>query len=366
MKLRQCSKSKAGRCFVTLAVIGLALCSILKSLRLSTTNDYELAFDVEVASVGSTLDSGSVEGRQRASSKNYDHQESILQQFEEQTKFLVVCYKVDPSLIPIFDNNFTIIRLMKKRRANKPPPWNATVFLHGEYCADHPYVVESMIRRDRSPYLVAATNNHSSTNNDNDGSSWAHGVRWPNYSMNATNYLRAIQDRPAIIRLYGEVNWRMQYAKQSCSDVDFVVYRESETIIPDCLTIHSLQGVWTTMSRGKDGEFGARNTADIFAKKVDHPNKPDGVVNYDKFCSFIVRYNSTHLVHMFNHTKYDIDALVRHMFFLQLSEYKQCERIVDCSFGGPYTAFQCMVGYKFHITMENTLVDGYVSEKLFK
>lgn len=69
---------------------------------------------------------------------------------------------------------------------------------------------------------------------------------------------------------------------------------------------------------------------------------------------------------MFNKTKYDTDALVRHMFFLQLSEYTPCERITSCAEKGPYTAFNCMVGYKFHITMENTQVDGYVSEKLFK
>ncbi|KAL7529695.1 hypothetical protein ACHAXR_003104 [Thalassiosira sp. AJA248-18] len=52
------------------------------------------------------------------------------------------------------------------------------------------------------------------------------------------------------------------------------------------------------------------------------------------------------------------------MFFLQLSEYKVCEKIASCP-GSPYQSFKCMVGYKFHITMENTLVDGYVSEKLF-
>ncbi|KAL7529486.1 hypothetical protein ACHAXR_002993 [Thalassiosira sp. AJA248-18] len=68
---------------------------------------------------------------------------------------------------------------------------------------------------------------------------------------------------------------------------------------------------------------------------------------------------------MFNSTRYETDAFVRHMFFLQLSEYKPCERITDCPSGDPYTGFKCMVGYKFHITMENTLIDGYVSEKLF-
>ena len=49
----------------------------------------------------------------------------------------------------------------------------------------------------------------------------------------------------AIIKVYGEVFWRMHYSTQSCNDVDFVVYREVETILPDCLTIHYLQGVST-------------------------------------------------------------------------------------------------------------------------
>jgi len=118
------------------------------------------------------------------------------------------------------------------------------------------------------------------------------------------------------------------------------------------------------MTRGIDGDFGVLNTTKILKKVVAHPNKRDRADEYDKFCSFIVRFNSTHPVYMFNRTHYDTDALVRHMFFLQLSEYKPCERITDCP-GSPYVAFNCMVGYKFHIVMDNTLVDGYVSEKLF-
>merc|ERR1719356_199796 len=67
---------------------------------------------------------------------------------------------------------------------------------------------------------------------------------------------------------------------------------------------------------------------------------------------------------MFKSSHYDTDVLVRHMFFLQLSEYKPCDRVEGCP-GSPYTSFHCMRGYKFHITMDNTMVDGYVSEKLF-
>jgi len=84
------------------------------------------------------------------------------------------------------------------------------------------------------------------------------------------------------------------------------------------------------MTRGIDGDFGVLNTRKILKKVVAHPNKRDRADEYEKFCSFIVRFNSTHPVYMFNRTHYDTDALVRHMFFLQLSEYKPCERITDC------------------------------------
>jgi len=287
---------------------------------------------------------------------------SFLRQFDEKYNdgtfmddpFLVVCHNVGDVLLPMF-SNFTVIRLGKE---DDPPPWNATVFLYGEQCADHPYVAESIERRRRSPFLVAPKLPPSS-----EQSKQIHGVNWPNFSVNSTKYLRIIRERPAIIKIMGEVFWRSHYAKQSCRDVDFIIYREDETLIPDCLTIHYLQGVSTTTMRGEDGQFGFHNTSKILQKEVAHPHKPDEV-KYDKFCSFIVRFNSTHPTEMFQSTMYDIDAIIRHMFFLQLSEYNQCERITECP-GNPYTAFECMVGYKFHITMENSLVDGYVSEKLF-
>lgn len=279
----------------------------------------------------------------------------------DQEKYLVVCNPVDNSLTPTF-SNFTVIRLDLKET---PPPWDATVFLHGDKCAKHPYVIEATKRREQSPYIVARDESTASFIHEEP---WIHGVHWQDFSSSndTKKYLRAIHNRPAIIKIIGEVFWRMHYKKESFSDVDFVVYREVETPIQDSLTIHFLQGVTTTTMRGMDGEFGHYNTTRILEKTVMHPNKPSNVGdNYDKFCSFMVRYNSTSPVYMFNNTKYDADAFVRHMFFLQLSEYKPCVRVTDCP-GNPYVAFKCMVGYKFHITMDNTMVDGYVSEKLFK
>ena len=293
----------------------------------------------------------------------------VLSSFAGQ-KYLVVCIRVDNSLLPMF-TNFTVIRL---RMGEDPPPWNTTAFLHvgegqsSKTCRKHRYVKEAMERRKNSPFLVARNLPLANEYDDvtPDTSSWVHGVRWPNYGANSTTHLRAIRDRPAIIETYGEVFWREQYKKQSCSDVDFMVYREVETALPDCLQIHFIQGVSTTMYRGVHGKFGLRNTADIFEKAVAHPHKQYSFVDYKKFCSFMVRFNSTSPAHMFNNTRYDTDGFIRHTFFLLLSEYRPCERITDCGVESPYEAFKCMVGYKFHITMENTLVDGYVSEKLFK
>jgi hypothetical protein len=89
--------------------------------------------------------------------------------------------------------------------------------------------------------------------------------------------------------------WRGTWGK-SCAKYDFVVYQEVESSLPDCLTIHFLQGVATTFLQKNDNEFGPCNTADILEKKVAHPNKPRNGVNYDNFCSFIIRYNSTHIL----------------------------------------------------------------------
>ena len=137
------------------------------------------------------------------------------------------------------------------------------------------------------------------------------------------------------------VFWRSLYEKQSCADVDIVVYRATENHGMDCLTMHFLQGVSTALA----------------AKASLEENGGSGVP-HDKFCSMIVKYNSSEPMKMFQSPLYDVDAIVRHMFFLQLSEYKQCERIVNCP-GGPYTSYECMVGYKFHITMASARINRF-------
>lgn len=228
--------------------------------------------------------------------KPFDHS------FASGRPYLVVCDSVDNSLRPYFDG-FTVVRLNKKE---EPPPWNATAFLHGEHCKDNPYVKEAVRRREKSPFYAPAPEGDDSfpssarrdDDDDDDDSGWVHGVHWPSFANNSTKYLRAIRDRPAILKVYGEVFWRAAYGKESCAEVDFTVYREVETLLPNCLQIHFVQGVSTIAHREEAvgvgyGALGFRGTTDIFRKKVAHPHKPK-TVNYTKFCSFLVNYNSTH------------------------------------------------------------------------
>lgn len=80
--------------------------------------------------------------------------------------FLVVCNDINPALVPMF-SDFSIVRL---KRNEKPPEWNATVFLEPSGCDDDPYVKEAMRLREQSSYLSAP--GISSAENG----TWLHGV----------------------------------------------------------------------------------------------------------------------------------------------------------------------------------------------
>lgn len=281
---------------------------------------------------------------------------------DSSNRFLVVCNTINPSLLPMF-SNFTLVRLNKNET---PPIWSAYAFLDPSGREDHAYVKEATLRRDLSPFLIGKK---LSISNAEDGA-WVHGVslpfvhygilnmfdfltltyhfaqvHWPNFSSNKTKFLRLIKNRPFILKHWGEVFWRTHYAKQSCGDADMVVYRAVEPHGKDCLTMHFLQGVSSALN--------AKDFLEDNLHKSDEVNHFQGNANSHKFCSIIVKFNSSEPTTMFQTTLYDIDAIVRHMFFLQLSEYKPCERITDCP-GGPYGNYKCMKGFKFHITMVST------------
>eukprot|EP00804_Cyclotella_cryptica_P011163 CCRYP_007702-RE/>CCRYP_007702-RE protein AED:0.04 eAED:0.04 QI:3750/1/1/1/0.71/0.62/8/190/1362 len=217
---------------------------------------------------------------------------------------------------------------------------------------------ESIKRRRESPFIDIS--NHVKELKGQ----WKLGVYWP--SVREKKFMRVLRDRPALMSIRGEVFWRN--LENPCKDVDFVWDRNTENSSDECFTIHYLQGVSGAYLREfpvlEDGELGSRATTDIYEGRVTHPYRPpQNDMHYDKFCSFLIRSDPNGLVQMFKDKYYDIDAIVRHMFFKQLGEYKACERITGCP-GNPYTSYKCFVG-KFHITMENSAVDGYISEKLF-
>lgn len=268
----------------------------------------------------------------------------------ETKSHLVVCTKIEEFLRPIAQY-FEIHRLYDGY--NGVPPWNATVLLlvDNPLCKDHPYVKASFRRKLESPFVDAST--HANELNGK----WKNGVYFP--PVSSKKFMRAIKDRPALIRARGEVFWRD--ADIQCKQVDFVWARYVENPSNECFTVHYLQGVSSSYSRAQ--EMGYNQTTAIYEGKAIHPQR-DSATIYVSFCSFLIRADPGSLVKMFQEKNYDIDAIVRHLFFKQISEYKPCERVTECP-GNPDTAYKCFNGYKFHITMENSLVDGYVSEKIF-
>ena len=263
--------------------------------------------------------------------------------------FLVVCHIINDWIFPLGEY-FTVIRIVD----GELPPWNATVMLLHEdsYCEEHPYVKEAIRRREKSEYLDTTYDSARFYKG------WKDGVFWPD-ATSSNKFIRSIKDRPALVRVRGEVFWRNN--DESCGNSDFIVDRQTERLFDDCLTIHYVQGVSSAFLRENDllkGDLGVQATFDIYEKKVIHPKaNPDVTIPHNKFCSFLIRFDPNNLAYMFNRTLYDTDAFVRHMFFHQLSEYKPCTRVADCG-GNPYNSYKCMSQFKFHITMENSLVNG--------
>jgi hypothetical protein len=267
---------------------------------------------------------------------------------ESEKPHLVICAKTEEYLLPIA-KYFTIHRLIDGY--NGLPPWNSSTLLlvDSPLCADDPYIKESFARRSKAPFV--------DTSHDVLNGKWNQGVYFPNTTK---KFMREIKDRPALMRARGEVFWRN--ANTDCSDVDFVWDRQVETPSDTCFTIHYLQGVTGSYSRTDEGELGVNETTAIYQGRVIHPQRPKDDT-YDHFCSFLIRSDPDDLVEMFKEKNYDVDVLVRHMFFKQLSEYKQCDRVIGCP-GNPNTSYKCFAGYKFHVTFENSLVNGYISEKV--
>jgi hypothetical protein len=266
--------------------------------------------------------------------------------------FLVYCDKLEEFLLPI-EQHFKLVRLLDANITH--PPWNATtlLMLDEKNCGQYPYVQEAKRRRKEAPYLDAS--NHTEMNGE-----WRYGIFWPLYF--GQRFMRSITERPALMNVRGEVFWRANY--DSGQDVDFVWDRHTENPSNESFIIHYVQGAWASYFDGGD-EWSSEVVNDILLGKTIHPKKPreDGELQYNKFCSFLIRSDPNSLVSMFQRKNYDIEAIVRHIFFKRLSEYKPCSRLMRCD-GNPYNSYKCFYGAKFHITMENSQLNGYISEKV--
>ena len=167
----------------------------------------------------------------------------------------------------------------------------------------------------------------------------------------------------------GEVFWNDNY--DSCNNVDITLMRSRGAPRDNCFSVHYLQAAKGFYRRSYNLE--ERN---ILKLESDYIKRSD--IEYEEiynnkseFCVMIVGK-------VYKRGMYQPDALVRHAMFKLLSqEYKQCHSLggsyhipsylkpwpCDRSLGDIGT-FKCMLAYKFVITMENTLEDGYISEKL--
>jgi hypothetical protein len=174
--------------------------------------------------------------------------------------YLVVCHRISDWIYPI-SRHFKILRIID----GEVPPWNSTALLLHEdtFCENHTYVKEAVRRRGLARYL----------DTDDLMNGWNNGVFWPE-ALQSTQVLRSIQNRPALVRIRGEVFWRNK--GDSCSDVDFIVDRQTERLFDDCFTIHFIQGMSSAYLREHaeekdDGGLGVDQTFDLYTNKVMHP-----------------------------------------------------------------------------------------------
>jgi hypothetical protein len=181
--------------------------------------------------------------------------------------YLVVCHRIDDWIYPI-SSHFKILRIID----GEVPPWNATALLLHEdvFCENHTYVKEAVRRRGLAPYLDTSDGKIHDTIMFR---GWKDGVFWPE-ALQSAQVLKSIVNRPALVRIRGEVFWRNK--GDSCLDVDFIVDRQTERLFDDCFTIHFIQGMSSAYLREhaeekENGGLGVDRTFDIYTNKVMHP-----------------------------------------------------------------------------------------------
>ena len=217
-------------------------------------------------------------------------------------------------------------------------------------CTEHPWYQLAVLSRQESPKL----------DNLPLDDQWVDGVHWPAI---ATSGMRSLaNDRPMFLTPLGEVFWRDAYPAYDHSDL--VIFRAKAKPRPGALTYHDVQGISHHFRREKyqDTERSAYET-DVGALAWttsdinQNPYKYDPVTNNKGFCAIFT-------MNIFK-PYYDMDALIRNSFHKLLDEYKPCTKNPKPCPGNDLMSYACMSGYKFSITMDNTFLEGYVSEKVF-
>ena len=216
-------------------------------------------------------------------------------------------------------------------------------------CSENSWYVEAKNRRRESPLLPYIPHRNR----------WHHGIHWPENTT--VSGLRFLKNRPMIIELLGEVFFRNIYTSKT--DIDLAIYRSKANPRPGSLTYHDIQGISHHYRREFKNQSMYENSS--VALKLwtssninENPYRYDAKTNNKGFCTMLIG-------NVFK-VMYDMDALIRSSMFRLLGElYKPCVKpVVECP-PGDLMSYECMSGYKFVITMENTMLDGYVSEKVF-
>jgi hypothetical protein len=163
------------------------------------------------------------------------------------------------------------------------------------------------------------------------------------------NRIKSTFGRAPTICVRGEVFWGALYSDRGC---DYVISRSRSYVPTDAVFLHYTQFDAYYLANHKQARI-ARDTEDVPRTKA---------------CAFMTRYVTFHG---------PLDSLARWALFLMLRDEVGCEFIGDADLakrvgiesGGQCddfgnNAWKCFKQYKVGIAGENTIEEGYVSEKI--
>lgn len=234
----------------------------------------------------------------------------------------------------------------------------------GQYKYNLYYEYRQLIERSNEFYY---NSNHSSIAYPSSRvvDDWYHNVFWPS---TAHTIPLSHPSRPLIVGMSGEVFWEDSYGNGKNIDLELMRSKGAPKTL-------SFTGHWLQSAKGFHRRSYNRNERSLHLLQTEYQTRDNStwlkiINNKTNFCVMIVKS-------VYKRGTYLPDSLVRHALFHLLSkQYKQChsrgssyiqpKNISRCSSKlGDIGSFLCMKDYKFSITMENTLREGYMSEKIF-